>query len=224
MPLERLAEDDSIRSWGDLFGGFMELYAAERGRPRWGYKTPGNELHADAIFGAFPDARLIQMVRDPRDVAVSFRAAGGGTWAYDPEAHRRDWRASVEAGIAGQERWPGQWMVVRYEDLVADREAVMRAVCGFCGLDFNPAVLEGRAHPGWTGENSSFDSAGSRADRDPDFVGRLEPIYDADLGRLMRSLGYPVDAAGVTEDRRLRSARASVVKPLARAVIDAMTA
>ena len=38
-------------------------------------------------------------------------------------------------------RWPGRFLSIRYEDLVADPEGRVREVCSFLGLDFDPEML-----------------------------------------------------------------------------------
>src|ERR1051326_3454999 len=49
-----------------------QAYAHERHAKIWGEKTPGHALWLPQIRDLFPRARLLFMVRDPRDVLVSY--------------------------------------------------------------------------------------------------------------------------------------------------------
>src|SRR5687768_12700749 len=48
---------------------FWEYYAAIKGKPRWGDKSPGHIRCARKIAEAIPEVRFIHIVRDGRDVA-----------------------------------------------------------------------------------------------------------------------------------------------------------
>ena len=120
-----------------VFGHFMQAYAREIGRPRWGLKTPYNEFFSEAIFSAFPTAKMIQLIRDPRDVAVSYKSyqKGAWKWRYNILLHIREWKKSVRLARENEMKYPGSYMTVRYEDLVLHPEKTMRQVCQRIHLD-----------------------------------------------------------------------------------------
>lgn len=118
---------------------FYRLYAAARGKARWGDKTPSYGQHVPAIAELLPEARFVHIVRDGRDVALSLRA----TWfapGQDMTTLATHWREQVRAtrrdGAAS-----GRVLEVRYEDLVAFPEAVLRGVCDHVELHFDQAML-----------------------------------------------------------------------------------
>ena len=47
------------------------LYAARRGKTRYGDKTPNHVLYIPLFAGLFPEARFVHLIRDGRDVALS---------------------------------------------------------------------------------------------------------------------------------------------------------
>lgn len=108
-------------------------------------KLPANFAWVGLIHTLFPEARIIHMERDPRDVALSnWRAhftAPAHPWAYDlgefPEfyaayrAHMNHWHEIL----------PGVVTDVRYEDLVLEPEPVMHGVLERLDLPWNEAVL-----------------------------------------------------------------------------------
>jgi hypothetical protein len=114
-------------------------YAKLHGKPRWADKTPYYVGEIDRVKRVFPEARIVNLVRDGRDVALSLLRVPFGpsnVWAA-----ARQWRAAVDAGDAAQARYGDDVLTVRYEDLVADPDAVVRAVCSFCEIAYAPEML-----------------------------------------------------------------------------------
>lgn len=126
--------------------GFAEVveavflaYADHHGKRRWGDKTPGYSLEMALLGRLFGAARFLHVIRDGRDVALSFLESIGpktlteaaAAWAHRVRRGREDGRALG----------PGRYLEVRYEDLVEDAGAVLRTVCDFIELDFRPDML-----------------------------------------------------------------------------------
>ncbi len=185
-------------TYGRLFSLLHRHHAERVGRPRWGDKSLHSEHYADQILEAFPDARIVQMVRDPRDRYASVRRRGGANLDRVGAATGR-WLRSARAAARNRRRYPDRYLVVRYEDLVTDPEGTMREVCAFIGEDFVSVMLQMGAVPDHrvAGANSSFGDveAGAITTR---AVGRfrrvLEPSEIAFIeivaGRHLRALGY----------------------------------
>jgi len=64
---------------------YYQLYAAARGKQRWGDKTPVYGQYLLEIEQVLPEAHFVHIVRDGRDVAVSLR----DTW-FAPGDDARD--------------------------------------------------------------------------------------------------------------------------------------
>ncbi|MGB0722064.1 MAG: sulfotransferase family protein [Gammaproteobacteria bacterium] len=99
-------------------------------------KTPGHVMQAEAILRLYPDAYMIHLVRDPRSVVASLRAASeswGAHWAPGKlQPAIRLWRDSVQAGRAISER-TDRYLELRYEDLMTDASAGLAQVRDFLG-------------------------------------------------------------------------------------------
>jgi hypothetical protein len=122
-------------------------YAAAQGKQRFGDKTPLYLRYVDAIDEIWPDARFVVLVRDGRDVALSLRGVPFG--ANNVYTAARSWAHGVRLGQEAQLRRPDRTLTVRYEDLVADPELHVRALCSFLGLTYDPDMLEiQRTDPG----------------------------------------------------------------------------
>jgi hypothetical protein len=96
-------------------------------------KTPNNVFIVDRLREAWPDARFIFLLRHPGAIARS-RAAYKGEGADDLILRY------CEALEAARQAYDGH--TVRYEDLTADPERELRAICSFLGVPFEPGMLE----------------------------------------------------------------------------------
>ena len=160
-----IGEAFALRSptYGQLFSVMHEQQAARRGKHRWGDKSLHTEHHAHEIFSELPQARMLHMVRDPRDRYASIvrryddRGKGLG-------AAMGRWRASVRAGRHNVRRFGDErYRMVRYETLASSPEITIRSICDFIGEPYEPAMLEMRGvedAADYAG-NSSFEQIGS---------------------------------------------------------------
>ena len=125
-------------------GGFWRAVAADSlahaGRRFFLDKQTWSILWFDAILDLLPEARLVHVVRDPRDVAASTATM---RWGPSDPGQAARWTASV------LERWaevratvpPDRVLEIRLEDLAAEPELVLRQACTFLGLSWHDALL-----------------------------------------------------------------------------------
>jgi hypothetical protein len=119
---------------------FYRLYAQKHGKFRSGDKTPLYALEMPAIRSLLPEAHFIHIIRDGRDVALSLR----NTWfapSKDIAALARYWVRIVTTARA-EGRNSSSCSELRYEDLLADTEGNLRAICQSLQLEFHPCMLE----------------------------------------------------------------------------------
>jgi sulfotransferase family protein len=124
-------------SYARLIGLFHEHHAQRNGKRRWGDQLSFVECFADPIFAAFPSARMLHMVRDPR--ARSDAAAGSarrGKIGWDTAM----WLHSARLAQRNRHRYAGRYRVVRYEHLAARPVETIEAVCAFLGEPFTGAM------------------------------------------------------------------------------------
>ena len=128
------------RDLAGVLRAFYSLYAESQGKPRWGEKTPGYVRNMDSIATVLPEARFVHLIRDGRDVALSRRKRGMG--ADKPMAKTATlWRRRIEDARSQARKLDGRYLELRYEDLVADPEPLLRQIGEFIELDFDPAML-----------------------------------------------------------------------------------
>ena len=134
---------------GAAIGAVFVAYASKHGKPRWGDKSPMYMRHLPLLERLFGDARYVHLVRDGRDAALSFLEMPEGTftrtWAHPttPATFACQWRTEVVGARAlGRRVGTHRFLEVRYEDLVAEPERVVRSICDFASLPFEPRMLE----------------------------------------------------------------------------------
>jgi hypothetical protein len=116
------------------------------------------EHHGDRIFAEFPDAKVIQMVRDPRDRYASVRKRFGKDTPRLGASTAR-WLRAIRHGQRNLKRYPDNYRIVRYESLASNPEDTLREICAFIGEDYAPEMLamKGANEYRESGGNSSFD-------------------------------------------------------------------
>jgi tetratricopeptide (TPR) repeat protein len=122
-----------------------ETRVYRRGRPRFVDKMPNNFWHVGLIHLMLPNARIIDIRREPMACCVSNLKqlfARGQEFCYGIEEIARYYRAYLELMRHWNRVLPGRVLRVSYEDLVEDLGASVRQILAHCGLEFDPACLE----------------------------------------------------------------------------------
>jgi hypothetical protein len=190
-------------------------YANERRARIWGEKTPAHALWLPEVRDLFPCARVLFVVRDPRDVLVS----------YDDRWNKGRRSTGYLITTASLLKYyllyllhretfpPEQFRCVKYESLTAQPRVELEKICDFLGVDFEPSMLnfyhryanvenemaEGRHHlllskPVTTDHIGRYKKA-----LGPSQVALVERL----LGEEMRALGYTLSSrAGVSFDSK----------------------
>ena len=97
------------------------------------------------ILRWFPNARIICIVRDGRDVVRSLCAA---PWTHDdPLRHAMDWKRAARRCRAVAAKFPDNVRLVRLEDLLRDPVSLISDVDAFLGLGITDVVFEGMPAP-----------------------------------------------------------------------------
>ena len=122
---------------GSAIGIVFRAYARKFDKPRWGDKRPAYLLNIGKLLRMFPDAQIINIIRDGRDCVASLKEQpwhrGGlneaiSTWCRGSDAGQRALRTLP----------PDTYHQVYYESLVQDPVGAMTAICEFLGEDYHP--------------------------------------------------------------------------------------
>jgi hypothetical protein len=199
-------------SYCRLFALLQQHHAERMGKPRWGDKSLHTERYASTVFRCFPEARIIHMIRDPRDRYASAVKRWHGNRGGVGSATAA-WITSVHLGARNTERFPEKYFVLRYETLVQQPEKTLRELCDFIGETYDPGMLNmsGAEEFRETGGNSSFGrfAAGEISTAS---IGRFRSVLDEPqlafiqgrAGRLMSDYAYQSTTVRMSGTRQLR--------------------
>lgn len=109
-------------------------------------KVPFNIIHAGLIGRVFPDAKMLVVIRDPRDAIVSNVMQDYGLTQFTVDLITAERTAGLYAkGMAlwlgVREQLPQEWKQTRYEDIVADFKGKAQEMIEFSGCAWHDDVL-----------------------------------------------------------------------------------
>lgn len=210
---------NECRSGADFLRIMMAEIARKQGVPRWAECTPDHLLYLEQIKREFPDAKIIHMIRDGRDVALSYAQQH---WIRPLPWDRRHelpisglyWEWMVRRGREQGRRVTSGYMEVRFEDLVTEPRRVLPEISEFIQhtLDYDQIQKAGvgsvsRPNTSFEGEmgTDGFNPVGRWKEKlSPEELEMLEAL----IGECLTDFGYSratVDNARGLEAARLRA-------------------
>ncbi len=125
---------------GEVLAAILDLYALSRGKARCGEKTPQHLRHVPTILRHFPDAKIICMLRDGRDAALSL--SDMPWWQQQGlAAAAKLWKRNVRLMEKFNRKYSSQFVILRYEDLIVHPEEVLSRIMDYLGEVFELAQL-----------------------------------------------------------------------------------
>jgi hypothetical protein len=90
----------------------------------------------------FPGARYVYQVRDPRDMALSWKKSAPHVGGVIQAA--RQWKIDQQQSLKNfnELKKREEAVFVRYEDLITGTEAELARILDFMGLDYEPGMLQ----------------------------------------------------------------------------------
>jgi hypothetical protein len=200
------------RSGGDFLRLVMEEVARVQGVRRWADCTPEHLLYMQEIKRQIPNALCIHIIRDGRDVALSYVQQG---WS-----HPLPWDRGDNLGVAGlywewlvrKGREQGQhlgldYQEVRFEDLVTDPQQVLSRLGKFIEHDLDYDRIQRVGIGSVSHPNSSFTG---EPDESFNPVARWKArmslpqtaAFEALVGDFLKELGYTLGSETVQKNNR----------------------
>lgn len=141
-----------------IFEAFLHHVATQHWEKIPCDQTPRNLFYIGEILEFFPNSRIINMIRDPRDVMLSQKKKwrvhflGGGKYVplreafrswinYHPITVSKLWNASIQVADRFSEN-DHAIISIYYEQLLADPEKIITKVCDFIGIPFEKNLLD----------------------------------------------------------------------------------
>jgi len=104
-------------------------------------KNPHYVLFTDTLLKIFPAAKFIHIVREPRDNIYSHITSFKGKNTIFTAYQWLGFNSIVEEN---KRKMPQAYFTVIYEDLVNNTESVMRNLCDFLKIEYNPEMKENK--------------------------------------------------------------------------------
>ena len=117
------------RSYKAIYETILKEYARQNNKIRWGEKTPEHLEFVGTIFDFYPDAQVINVIRDPRDVALSFKKVPFGSNCVFSIA--RLWNRYIDVPKKQDIINRGSYLEVKYEDIVIKPKKMIGEMCAF---------------------------------------------------------------------------------------------
>lgn len=138
----------------------------------------------EKAISLLPNASVIHLVRDPRDVARSYVGMGWNGNSY----------CAVEGWIKAEKQWKSisknpdkKTIELRYEELVADPEGQLDRICNFLELSYEPSMLSYPENSTYSAPDHSLAEQWRRK-----MPVREQRLVEARLGPLLTDSGYPL--------------------------------
>jgi hypothetical protein len=191
------------RNGGDFLRIIMEEMAREQGVERWAECTPEHLLYMDRIKKTIPEALIVHIIRDGRDVALSMEK---GNWIRPFPWQKEQrlavsglyWEWMIQEGRKSGRKLGADYTEVRFEDLVIEPRETLARLGQFIDHDLDYDRIRQVGIGSVSEPNTSFKPGPNEGKFNP--VGRWkDKLSPADLGTFeglvggtLEELGYPL--------------------------------
>ena len=152
--LAPLEHEDARYLFVSGLGLLLAKWGMDEGIRCVGEKTPNHAVFATLLLDVLPGAKIIHIVRDPRDATVSgwFHNLSRGKPdflqkfpdlnAYAQLMIKQVWPTSVGNARAAGEKYPERYHEVRYEDMIKQPKHNLTKILQFLGQDHSPDIVD----------------------------------------------------------------------------------
>jgi hypothetical protein len=201
---ERVMED--CRNTGDFLRIVMEAMARNQGVKRWAESTPLHLLYLPLLKKSIPEALIIHIIRDGRDVTASLNRIGWiRPFFWDRKraflAPAIFWQWVVSKGRRFGREMRGDYLEVHYEDLVRSPRDTLAKIGKFIEHDLDYDRIQRVALGSLNNPNTSFSGDGKETEANT--IGRWQHMFtpaqvrdiESSIGGLLADTGYSLETS-----------------------------
>ncbi len=196
---------DASETYQQLVAGLYDLYARKRNKRLGGEKTPDYVRRLGLLHALFPAAKLIHLVRDGRDVALSlmgWATSGKGPgriplWNENRIAVCALWWSWMvtEARRQAAQIDPTAYLEVRYEELVSQPATTLGTICEFLEIDASEQMAnyhlgKSRARGGLSAKSAWLAPQQGLRDWRRDMASEQVQLFETLASDALREFGY----------------------------------
>ena len=147
----------------------------------YAFKETSQSFYIEKYMQWFDEIKMVSVVRDPRDNYAAIKDGVRGYYSKFGESELISFssfvnraRFDLQSAMINQANHPENFMAIKFEDLVADTENIMRDVSDFIGISFTDDMLtptslglsyDGNCHDGHKIVGVSSENVGRWIDR-----------------------------------------------------------
>jgi hypothetical protein len=185
------------RNGGDFLRILMEEICRKQGVERWAETTPDHLLYLDRIKQTIPNALVVHVIRDGRDVALSWEKKAQirrlpGDRRRPAMAAGIYWEWFVARGRRMGRELGDDYVEIHYEDLVRQPEAVLKSLEPFVEHDLNYKRIQSVAIGSVAAPNTAFkgESRSPIGRWQTDLTSAELQTLESLIGTSLKELGY----------------------------------
>lgn len=133
--LEKL-NNKNIKNFKDILNVIMEVFGHNKNKVRFGEKTPNHLFFVNHIHKLFPDAKILFVKRNIKNVMASYLKS-----SHMPSDFIRALAHNINCNKAF-EKASEKGMIINYEELTHHAEKVLKDVCNYINIDFQEEMLK----------------------------------------------------------------------------------
>jgi len=129
-------------NWVLVYKTILKEYLNRKEGDLIGDKDPKNIEYLPIIYKLFPQARILHIIRDPRDVFLSRQKA---EWSKDKNWFSQIMAYRIQYKIGrrnGKKYFGNNYYELRYEDLIRKPKVTLKRICKKIKIDYKPQMLQ----------------------------------------------------------------------------------
>ncbi|MDY6775294.1 MAG: sulfotransferase [Halobacteria archaeon] len=134
-----ISEQSQGHALFDVQKSLYNVYAEQEECSAWASKYPALWEFLDDIFDYYEKPKFVYLVRDVRDVVLSFKTSNVGR--YHPYFNAKRWYDEQTKGAELLNRHDESVHLLRYKDLLQDPESVVKNICDFLEMEYDERML-----------------------------------------------------------------------------------
>jgi hypothetical protein len=125
------------------FTSWKNIHTTGKEKAWLGY-SPVMVLDTEKILADFPDGHVIHVVRNPY---AGYSDTKKRPFPLSLERYTWTWNLCQHMALTYAEKYPSNFHIVRFEDLIANPKSTMQKLCGRLGIGYSDTCLT----PSWNG-------------------------------------------------------------------------
>lgn len=149
---DQIKTDDDLKDLRKIISQLIITYSSwsnQSNRSKFLLKETSLEIYANEIFNWFPNSKIIQTMRDPRDNYAALKAGVKKKYlklGEDENAtlasliHRLG--TSMRIGLINQKTYKNRYKIIKFEDLTSEAQLTLKDICDWLNIKFDESLLK----------------------------------------------------------------------------------